>query len=182
MDGFDVSFDGLEQALAELRSVPQAVAQRVLRGAVATGASVIRKEIIQRAPVLSADSPGQTPPGNLKKAIYQVLNTQLCTPVQQTFKVGVRQGKRKKKSGAAYPDAFYAAWVEYGHFARVPHEMTKTARAAGRMLGVAKWVPAHPFFRPGVAASSDAALAAMRDYIQQQLPLATASMRYLKAA
>ena len=187
-DGMSISFDGLEQALSELRLVPHVIAQRVLRGAVATAASVVRKEIVLRAPDSGASGPqkpGGSAPGTLKRAIYQVRNTQLCTPVQETFKVGVRQGKRATKNvngRSVSVDAYHASWVEYGHFARVPHEMTKTAKAAGRMLGVAKWVPAHPFFRPGVAASSDAALAAMRDYIKSQLPLATAAMRFLKAA
>ena len=187
-DGITVSFEGLDQALSELRSIPQVVAQRVLRGAVATGASVVRKEIILRAPDSGAPGPqkaGGSAPGTLKRAIFQVRNTQLCTPVQEVFKVGVRQGKRatKKVNGRVISvDAFYASWVEYGHFARAPHALTKAAKAASRAAGTAKWIPAHPFFRPGVAASSNAALAAMRDYIKQQLPLVTASMQFMKAA
>ena len=175
-DGMSMSIDGLEQALAELRAVPQVIAQRVLKGAVATGASVIRREVIRQAPSMS---------GTLKQAVYQARNTQLCTPVQETFKVGVRRGKlavRKVKGQSVSVDAYYAIWVERGHYARVPHATTKTAKAAARAAGTAAWVPAHPFFRPAVAASSDAALQAMRDYIRAQLSLATSAMQYLKAA
>lgn len=182
-DGFTFEMPGLDKFLAELRELPAAIQTKVIRGAVATGASVLRKEIIRRAPDVD---------GTLRNAVYQVRNPQQCTPTFEVFKVGVRRGKAQRHKGkttsAAGPtqgtnrDAFYASWVEYGHFARVPHEMTKSAKAAGRMLGVAKWVPAHPFFRPAIAAAADDAMAAMRTYFETNLPLATASMTYLKAA
>lgn len=184
-DEITIELEGLDGLLAELRAFPQAVQARVLRGAAATGASVIRKEAILRAPVSTGPvEAGHPPPGTLKKAIYQVRMLQECTPTREVFKVGVRRGKRARsvgKSGANL-DAFYASWVEFGHFARVPHEMTKTAKAAGRMLGVAKWVPAKPFMRPAIQAKGEDALMAMRDYIQQNLSLATTAMRYLRAA
>jgi hypothetical protein len=110
--------------------------------------------------------------------------TQECTPTREVFKVGVRQCKRARSFGKSGQklDAFYAKWVEYGHFARVPHEMTKTAKAAGRMLGVAKWVAPHPFMRPAIAAKQADALRAMQDYVRNQMPLATAALQYLHAA
>jgi HK97 gp10 family phage protein len=179
-DGFELTITGLEEALAELRALPQVIQQRVMRGAVAKGASVIRAEAVRRAPVYDGPALGaaHAPPGTLRQAIYQARIPSQCTPVREVFRVDVRKGKRKAGRGASV-DAYYASWVEYGHFARVPHAMTKTAKAAGRALGVARHVPAHPFMRPAIEAAGPAAIEAMRAYIVQQLPLAGAAMRYL---
>lgn len=182
-DGFTFEVPGLDTFLAELRTLPKAIQTKVVRGAVGTGASVLRQEVIRQAPVIS---------GVTRNAVYQIRNVQRCTSTQEVFKVGVRKGKRFRHAGKTSSDvgptqgtnrdAYYAAWVEYGHFARVPHEMSKTAKAAGRMLGVAKWVPPHPFFRPAIADKTDEAIEAMRKYFEEKLPLATAAMTYLKAA
>lgn len=185
VDSVTVQVTGLDQLLRDLKAFPAAVQKRVLKGAAATGASVLRKEAIQRAPVSTGKvEEGHPPPGTLKKAIYQTRLVQECTPTREVFKVGVRQGKRAQSVGkkGANLDAYYAKWVEYGHFARVPHEMTKTAKAAGRMLGVARWVAPHPFMRPAIAAKQGDALRAMQEYIRNQMPLATAALQYLRAA
>lgn len=186
VDSVTIEVNGLDQLLKDLKAFPAAVQKRVLKGAAATGASVIRKEAVLRAPVSTGKvEEGHPPPGTLKKAIYQVRMTQECTATREVFKVGVRRGKRVNKAGKNLnegKDAFYASWVEYGHFARVPHEMTKSAKAAGRMLGVAKWVPPHPFMRPAIAAKQADALRAMQEYIRNQMPLATAALQYLHAA
>lgn len=185
VDSVTVEVNGLDQLLRDLKAFPAAVQKRVLKGAAATGASVIRKEAIQRAPVSTGRAEdGHPPPGTLKKAIYQARMVQECTPTREVFKVGVRRGKKAQSVGkkGANLDAYYAKWVEYGHFARVPHEMTKTAKAAGRMLGVARWVAPHPFMRPAIAAKQGDALRAMQEYIRNQMPLATAALQYLRAA
>lgn len=184
-DSVTIQIEGLEGLLSELKAFPQAVTTRVLRGAAATGASVVRKEAILRAPDFTGPpEPGHPPSGTLRRSIYQTRLTQECTPTREVFKVDCRRGKRYQAAGkfGLDADAFYASWVEFGHFARVPHEMTKTAKAAGRMLGIAKWVPAHPFMRPALQAKGEDAIKAMRDYIQQNIPLALTAMRYLRAA
>jgi hypothetical protein len=185
VDEVTVDIPGLSAALAEMRTLPARVQKRVMLGAAATGASVIRKEVVLWAEKIAVM-------GELANAIYQVRMTQLANATTEVFKVGVRQGKRFRHTGTVNSkvgptqgiarDAYYAAWVEYGHFARVSHEVGKDAKHAGRMLGVARWVPASPFFRPAVQAKTSAAFAAMRDYIYTQLPLAMAGMQYLKAA
>lgn len=185
-DSVSIEFKGLEGLLANLKQFPQQVTARILKGAAATGASVIRKEAVLRAPMSTGPTEaGHPPPGTLKRAIYQVRVTQECTTTREVFKVAVRRGRRLNKAGKNLndgKDAFYASWVEYGHFARVPHKMTKTAKAAGRMLGVAKWIPAHPFMRPAIQAKQADAFRAMQDYILKQMPLATAALQYLHAA
>jgi hypothetical protein len=184
-DEITVDIPGLSAALAELRDLPGRVQKRILLGAAATGASVIRKEVILWAEKIAVT-------GELANAIYQVRLTQLANATTEVFKVGVRQGKKFRHTGSvnskAGPtqgtarDAYYAAWVEYGHFARVSHQVGKDAKNAGRMLGVARWVPASPFFRPAVQAKTQDAFRAMTDYIHTQLPLAMAGMQYLRAA
>jgi HK97 gp10 family phage protein len=185
-DGLSVSFTGLEEMLRELRELPPQIQQRVIRGATAKGASVLRIEAVARAPDLAGPvkpTKNHPPPGTLKRSIYQTRIPSQCTPTREVFRVDVRKGKRATKSingKAVSVDAFYASWVEYGHYARVPHDMTKVARAAGRALGVAKWVPAHPFMRPALQAKANESIEAMRLYVAQQLPLAGAAMRYLE--
>lgn len=184
-DSVTIEIDGLDKLLADLKAFPQAVTTRVLRGAAATGASVIRKEAIIRAPQSTGPvEEGHPPPGTLKKAIYQVRMTQECTPTREVFKVDVRRGKRAQSVGKSGRnlDAFYASWVEFGHYARAPHELKKTAKAAARAAGTVKWIPARPFMRPALQAKGEEAIKAMRDYIQQNIPLATAAMRVLRAA
>jgi HK97 gp10 family phage protein len=183
-DSVSLQVKGLDQLLAELQALPQALQTRVMKGAVATGASVIRKKAIALAPLYTGDmEAGHPPPGTLKKAIYQTRLPQACTATREVWKVDVRRGKKARSVGkkGANLDAFYASWVEFGHYTRVPHEMTKTAKAAGRALGVAKWVPPRPFMRPATAMASGEALAAMRDYLQKNLRLAVTAMRFVKA-
>jgi len=186
-DGITFQLAGLDGLLRELRQLPQAIQTRVVKGMVATGASVIRKEVVARAPMYTGPvSQGHPPPGTLKKAIYQVRLSQECTATREMWKVGVRRGKAarnvKRGKSSVNLDAYYAFWVEFEHFTRVPHAMTKTAKAAGRALGVAHYVPAHPFFRPAVAIKRDAAFQAMQSYLAANLPLAVTAFQYLKAA
>jgi HK97 gp10 family phage protein len=185
-DGITVQVAGLQDLLNDLRTLPDAIQKRVVLGMTATGASVIRKKAIALAPAYTGNEPlskGHPPPGTLKKAIYQVRVAQECSTTKEVWKIDVRRGKRARSVGkkGRNLDAFYASWVEYGHFARVPMKMTKTAKAAGRALGVAKWIPPHPFMRPAVASSQQAAFDAMRDYLAKQLPLATAATKIIKA-
>jgi HK97 gp10 family phage protein len=185
MDKTTVDLSDFQALIGELQRVPAAMRERVLRGAAATGASVIRKEAILRAPQFTGEvSAGHPPPGTLKRAIYQARLSQECTSTREVFKVGVRRGKKARSFGKTGEnrDAFYAFWVEYGHFTRVPHDMTKTAKAAGRALGVAKFVPPQPFMRPAVQAKSQDAIRAAREYVLNQIPLALTATRFLKAA
>jgi hypothetical protein len=183
-DGTSIAFPGLPDFLAELRALPAKVQSKVMTGMVSAGAAVVQAEIARRAPVYTGEvSAGHPPPGTLAKAIYRVRVPSECTPSREVWKVAVRKGKAAQKTrrgkSTVNLDAYYATWVEYGHYTRVPHAMTKTAKAAGRMLGVAKWVPAHPFFRPGVDASTQASFNAMQGYLERQMPLAVAAGRFL---
>lgn len=189
-DGIALEIPGLDDMLRELRELPTAIRVKVLRNVVASGAAVIRREAVRLAPASTDAGPvkpqaGHPPPGTLKRAIYQTRMTQLCTPTDEVWKVDVRHGKQARSSkrgkSTANLDAYYAMWVEFGHFTRVPHSMTKTAKAAGRALGVARYVPAHPFMRPAFETQSAAALEAMRAKLADELPYATAAMKFIRA-
>ena len=138
---------GLKELAATLRSMPQTVHDKVLRGAVSSAAAVMRKEAIRRAPVYTGRvGKGHPPPGTLKKAIYQVRVTAECTSILEVWAVTIARGK------GARNDAYYAAMVEYG-----------TVKMA-----------AQPFFRPAFEATKAGAAEAMRAYMDAHLPAALA--------
>ena len=183
-DGTSIAFPGLPDFLAELRALPAKVQTKVMTKVVSAGAAVVQAEVAKRAPEYTGEvTQGHPPPGTLKKAIYRVRVSSECTATREVWKVAVRKGKAAQKSkrgkSTVNLDAFYAAWVEYGHYTRVPHAMTKGARAAARAVGTAKFVSAHPFFRPGVEASTQTSFAAMQACLERELPLAVAAGRYL---
>jgi hypothetical protein len=177
-------FPELRRFIAELRELPDQVRERLLKGTVATGASVIRKEAIQRAPVYTGEvGLGHPPPGTLKKAIYQTRLRELCTRNVEVWKVDVRRGPKVRKGQKDYASAaFYAAWVEFGHFARVPKSAGKTREARrAYAAAAARWVPAKPYMRPAFEAKKSAALDAMRAYFLSNLEIALVGSRFLRA-
>jgi HK97 gp10 family phage protein len=191
-DGMTFEMVGMDDFLREIRMLPDSIRTRVLKGAVATGAKVMRKDAVARAPIFSGKvSSGHPPPGTLKRAIYQTRMTQLCSDTQEVWKVDVRRGKtavstRGKNKGVRNlgQDAFYAMWVEYGHYTRTPGTSKKEhARLRGGvdLYTGSKWVPAQPFMRPAFTSTQSAVLEAMGNYIDNNLKDAVAAMRYVKA-
>ena len=180
-DSVSLEMPDMAAFLAELNALPRQMKEKVMRGAVATGASVIRKAAIALAPVDT---------GNLQSAIYQVRLPEKGSPTSEVFKVDVRMGRsyRTGKGGikVANVDAYYAEWVEFGHFTRasgMTANQHKKARIAGLLTSLgAKWVPPKPFMRPAFELNKTAALDAMSQYIDDNLPLATAANKFLKAA
>lgn len=189
-DGITLDIPGMSGFLAELEMLPDTMQKRIVRGAVATGASVIRKAVIARAPMYTGDiAAGHPPPGALKKSIYQTRMSEACTELLETWKVSVRTGRasRQGKGGklVTLPDAYYASWVEYGHYTRAPGTTSKQHRAARNSgtLGSmgATWVAPQSFMRAGFETSKTAAIQAMTDYFNDNLSLAFASYRYIQA-
>lgn len=182
-DELTFEFPELRQFINELRELPDKVRQRLLKGVVATGASVIRKEAIRLAPVWTGEvSDGHPPPGTLKKAIYQTRLTERCTASEEVWKVDVRRGPKVTKGQKDYSGAaFYAHWVEFGHYARVSKSVGKTRkerREYAKTQGL--WVPAHPYMRPAFENTKAAAVRAMRDYFVNNLEIALVGSRFLK--
>ena len=188
----------LQAFLTELQALPVLVQKRIALGAVATACSVIRKASIALAPMYLPSTIMQKnhpPPGTLKRAIYQARMTDRCTPTKEVWMVGIRSGKAMRNAGsknsAAGPtqgtnkDAYYAAWVEFGHFTRMPNgpKATKKARQlAARALGITRYVPPQPFMRPAFEQSKGSAAQAMSDYVTRELSAAMAASKFLKAA
>lgn len=181
----------MDEFLAEVMNLPAAVRERVLKGAVASGAKVVKNEAILRAPVWTGPvQGGHPPPGTLKRAIYSTRAVNKCTPTTEVWIVDVRAGKRTitkgKRKGEVTDDqnAYYASWVEYGHYTRTPgttKRQHREARRAGVAISMgAKWVPPKPYMRPSIEAKKDAAFDAMAAYIVKNLPAAVQAMKYIK--
>jgi HK97 gp10 family phage protein len=81
-----VQIDGLKELGAIMRNLSKEVNNRIARSATLAGAQVIKKEVIERAPVDT---------GNLKQNI--ITNRKTKTPFTSEFLVTVRTGKKTKK-------------------------------------------------------------------------------------
>ncbi len=183
----------LAALLAEIQALPEVLRTRVTKGAVATGASVVRKAAIEEAPQWTGPvAEGHPPPGTLKKSIYQTRLVEQCSAALEVWKVDVRRGSRTVTTGPKGArvkvqtndrDAFYAYFVEYGHYVRTPKMTSKQHRAARAGVDIytgSKWIPPNPFMRRAWEGNKDAALKAMADYIVEQLPIATATNRLVR--
>lgn len=173
------NISGLKELQDALQKLPQNIAKNVLRGAVNAGASVIRDEAKLKAPVMHDAIPSHQPPGTLKRAIIVKQIPEKSGPTQQTYFVTVRKGKKLQgqgKKGNKSQDAYYASWVEFGHW------MNTTGRALGggrnrdakRSAAVAaghnKFVPASPYMRPAYEAKKIDAVEAIKAYLEKRIP------------
>lgn len=153
---------GLKELQAALKELPDRIAKNVLRGAVNAGATLIKKEAANRAPVYTGPvSAGHPPPGTLKRSVYQKQIRDLSNKVKQTFYVGVRKGKefrKQGKSGNLSQDAYYARFVEFG-----------TAK-----------MPAKPFLRPAFEAKKEEATNAIKAYLEKRIPEEVAKLAIKK--
>lgn len=184
-DKVTFSIPDLAAFLRDLEDLPKQVRMRIVKGAVATGASVIRKESVLRAPMYPGTVGKDHPqPGTLKKSIYQTRLVDKCNDTTEVWKVDVRKGKVFTKKGRRMPDAYYAAWVEYGHYTRTPGGVGTRAqrRLKARSAGDVRWVPAQPFMRPAFEAKKQDAFQAMVDYIRRELASALLAQRFVKLA
>lgn len=153
---------GLKELQAALKELPDRIAKNVLRGSVNAGATVIKKEAQQRAPLYTGTvQAGHPPPGTLKRAVYQKGIKELSNAVKQTFFVGVRKGKKYQKQGKngnLSQDAYYANFIEFG-----------TVK-----------MPAHPFMRPAFEAKKLEAVEAIKAYLTKRIPEEVAKLKVHK--
>lgn len=181
-DGFTLKISGFAEAMAELRKMPAAIQSKILKGATATAASVFRKEAILRAPMYTGEiSAGHPPPGTLKKAIYQARMSYACTSTTEVWKVGVRFGKGKATKKGVSLDAYYASWVENGHYARGPKGQSRASAKKAQKVGDVRWVPAHPFMRPAFETQKQAAVKAFADYVYTNIGYALDGMKFIRS-
>nr|DAH83227.1 MAG TPA: tail component [Caudoviricetes sp.] len=151
-------FDDLEQTLLSLNAK---VGSDALRSAANAGATIIKDEVVIRAPEKS---------GILKEAIYQKHIPEQSTDRRQVYFVSWRKGKKSTT------DAFYGDWVERGHW-YVPPRPKGVTYKAHRAANRAIFVPAHPFLRPSFEAKKDVAIDAMRSKLAENVQKAIAEMR-----
>lgn len=162
---------GLKELETKLLELPVKIARNALRGGVYAGAKVLEKAVRAKAPIYTGKvSEGHPPAGTLKKSIISKHIPELSNLYQQTFKVTVKRGKKYKKVSEAgkvtYTNAYYAQWVENGHYFVPKNTMTRTSRngvvrsanwkqhrAEWKSEGKARFVPPHPFMRPAWAES-----------------------------
>lgn len=145
----ELEVQGLPELLRKLRGLPDQVRAKVIKGAVASGAAVIKNEAISRAPIYSGKvGKNHPPPGALKAAIYQARLLKECTGTVEAWLVSVRKGPRAAASVRGNVDAYYATWVEYG-----------TVKMGAK-----------PFMRPAFEAKKNEAVEAMRQYVLAKLP------------
>ena len=149
------NIQGLAELDRALHALPGNIAKNVLRGAVGAGASVIRAEAKQRAPVATGQGKDAPPPGTLKRAIYSKQIRELSNFSKQTFFVSVKSGAKHRGAGKKYLDAWYWRFVEFG-----------TSKMAAR-----------PFLRPAFEAKKTEAIEAIRAYLAKRIPIEADKVR-----
>lgn len=133
-----VQLTGFKELHDALLKLPDRVAKNALRSAVNAGASVIKKQVRQNAP---------TDTGLLKKNVYQKQIREASGQYQQTFAVGVRQGKARNKDGTKKELPYYWRFMEFG-----------TSK-----------MPARPFIRPAFESKKEDAVKAIADKLDERI-------------
>ena len=177
-----VILEGWAELETKLLGLSTKIAKNCLRVSIAAGAALMRDAVKEKAPLLTGPTWGDhQPPGTLKRSVIIKHVPELSNDYQQTYKVTVRQGKKyqgqtKKKNKSQ--DAFYARWVEYGHW-YVPPNPNSVISANGVKHGTnwsqhrasnhAIWIPAHPFMRPAWDTNNQKALEAIKIKMGQRI-------------
>ena len=166
---------GLAQLLDDMRGLPEQVQTRVMKGAMATACTVIRNEAIIRAPIYTGKTQeGHPPPGTLKRSIYQARLVSECTATVETWIVSARKGAGAAGAKGGSRDAYYASWVEYGHYTRGPSARTAQQRKdndRGKAVSLGTYfILAQPFMRPAFDSRKEEAVRAAADYIAAKVP------------
>ena len=161
---FDYKVEGFKELAAALRGLPSGVGRNLLRAGVAAGAAEVRVEARKNAEAMRRT-------GTLARSRYQKHIPELSNDEKHVFYVGARQGKKYQKVGKkqlSY-DAYYARFVELGHFTRpstggrLPRhtnrgERNNAALASLVQSGHVRWVPPKPFLRPAFDVKREAAV------------------------
>lgn len=159
-----IKLEGFKELAEGLKQLPANLSKKSLRRATSAGAAEIRREVKKNALAMKRS-------GTLARSVYQKQIRELSGLEKQTFYVGCRRGKKYQKLGKKQvsADAYYAPFVEFGHFTRQPHggkRLRQTNRgqrnnaklAEQVRTGQVKWVPPHPFIRPAVDTKAERAI------------------------
>jgi len=163
----EVKVAGFAELQKAMRALSLDVRNQHLSAAIGAGATVIRKEAVQLAP---KDT------GTLRRAIYRVRDAK-APDGESRWIVGVRRGKKYQsrtltsKRGKQFTtknrDAYYWAWIEFGHIARGPGQRikggTRTKQSKRDQLRTqGHFVPARPFMRPAFERRKEDAVEAIK--------------------
>ena len=173
-----VTLSGFKELAEGLRELPGTVSRRILGAAVSAGALTIQLEMKKNAEAMRDT-------GTLARSIYRKYIAEASGPEKKVYIVAPRRGKKGakgKKKLSARLDAYYAGYVELGHFSRpAGTHLNKFGLKRANVLprhtdrgginnevladqvqaGNVKWVPAHPFMRPAFDVKKEAAVEAI---------------------
>ena len=171
---FEIKLQGFAELAAGLRELPDKVSRTILSRSVSAGALVIQQEMTKNAQ-------GMKDTGTLARSIYRKYIRELSNQETKVYYVAPRQGKQYQKTGKkknVSKDAYYARYVEFGHFSRRTEKgFERVVRKSNRggvnnqrladqvQAGTVKWVPAHPFMRPAFDVKKNAAVDAMGEVL-----------------
>ena len=175
-----VVLTGFKELDTKLLGLSEKIAKNCLRVGVYAGARVIQIEAKRLAPIYTGKvEEGHPPAGQLKRDLILKHAVESSNMIQQTYLITVKQGKKYKtvvNSHVVYLNAFYAKWVENGHWYVSENKLTKVNRHGTTVIGHwaehraiaktgtnAKWVQAHPFMRPAFDSKSTEAIQAVKD-------------------
>jgi HK97 gp10 family phage protein len=174
----EIKLSGFAELAAQLKALPDNIGRNGLRAAVAAGAAEVRKQTRLNALAIKDT-------GTLARSIYQKQIREESSLHRQTFYVGARQGKKYQKQGKRQvsADAYYARFVEFGHFTRPARsgKRTRLLRNTDRgqdhaqwlsdevQAGNVKWVPPSPFLRPAFDSKKMQAIDAMAVKLRERI-------------
>lgn len=194
-DGFTLDVGEITKALAEFKQLPAVLQGPLARGAAKAVMTELRDRAIKNAPQSAGPEGSEAgpPPGNLKRALYCMRLPELCSPGKEVWKVDARKGagrwKHKRNLGkdTNTEGAYYAGWVEFGHYTRTPRVVLlggkgtrNRRREEYQSSGKARWVPAQPYMRPALDSMKNTAGSIMQTYIDRNLPEALRTFKYMK--
>lgn len=98
--------DGAKELVRKLRQLPLEVEEKVVRGATASGARLMRDQARSNAAALF-----QQRTGTLSRSFFVKHDKQSSYARKKVVLVGVRTGRAARKAGK---DAYYWWWLEFG--------------------------------------------------------------------
>lgn len=151
-----VQVEGLKQANAKLRALPEKLQRKVLRPAMQKAGAVIQAEAQIRAPRRTG-----------------LLATKIKT------RIGYSRAKQRMRAtvNTAAKDytghAFYASFLEYGWRAgsRKKYGVSHKKGAGGSRLDLRRWIKPKKFLKPAFDAKVNEALATFTDWLKAGLEL-----------
>lgn len=177
----EIKLQGFDELLSKLRDMPDNVARNAIRSAVAAGGRIIRDEA--KANIGRGGGFPDMDTGTLRRSMYVKYIREASGPQRATFYVGARQGynarrrtgSKKVQSGGKF-DAYYAKWVELGHWSRKPgggQLKRGRGRAAAIQAAAARgdihYIEGKPFLVPAFIARKEDAIKAMGDVIAARI-------------